>query len=81
MCWTSEPSGLVRADSGKRCSCGHRTQVVEARRAEQDHRPPLLDGEVTVGIDLLEVHHHLGAGPDGAHRREFRPRVERLAGS
>ena len=59
---------------------GCRSQVGNAGQAEQHHRPPLLDGDVSAGIGLLEVHHDVGARPRGLHRRDLRAGIQRLIG-
>jgi hypothetical protein len=57
---------------------GHLAEVLDTVAAEQDHRPPLLDGPCAVGVQVLEVHDDPRAGPDGADRGDRRPRLDRL---
>ena len=59
----------------------HHAEIGHAVQAEQHHRPPLLDGDRAVRVDLLELHHDLGARPRRPHRRDPRPGVERFTGN
>ena len=49
---------------------GHRPQIRDAVQTEQHHRPPLFNDDRPVRVDLLELHHDLGACARRPHRRD-----------
>ena len=49
----------------------HRAEVCDAVQTEQHHRPPLLDGDPAIGVDLVQLHHDKGARPRRAHRGDL----------
>ena len=59
----------------------HRPQVRDTLQTEQHHRPPLLDRDRAVGVDLFELHHDLGACPSRPHRGEPCRRIQTLTGN
>jgi hypothetical protein len=49
---------------------GHRPQIRDAVQTEQHHRPPLFNDDRPLGVNLLELHHDLGACARRPHRRD-----------
>ena len=65
---------------GESVISGRTAEICDPLQTEQHHRPPLLDGDRSVGVDLVEPHDDLGAGPGCPHRRYLRPGLQRFTG-
>ena len=59
---------------------GRTAEIGDPLQAEQHHRPPLLDGDRSVGVDLVEPHDDLSTCPGCPYRRYVRPGVQRFTG-